>query len=207
MTDEARAILEKLPALLREHPSLRGELYVLLEEHFPTRRETERILDELRAMREASEQRWEENRQQWEENRQRWEASDRRFEALLEETRQGFVRMDERFAALGSRWGIQTEEAVRGFAREFITTEFGGEVEHWRQRDAELDVVIRDGRTCLIEVTSWCDEAKLRRFIRNAALYAEITGRAVSRRLVVTAHATGTAWKLALAEGVEVISG
>lgn len=193
MTDEARTILEKLPELLKQTPQLRYQIYDLLAETFVRRDELTRILDELRAQREAS---------------------DRRFAAQAEQIRQGFERMDERFkriddriSALGSRRGIQTEEAVRGFAREFIATEFGGEVERWRHDHAELDVVMRNGRCCLIEVTSWCDEEKLRRFLRNAEIYTQDTGREPSRRLVVTAHATGPAWKLAQAEGVEIISG
>ncbi|MBI2569090.1 MAG: hypothetical protein HYV63_18895 [Candidatus Schekmanbacteria bacterium] len=71
MTRDAQKILERLPELLRATPELRYRLYEVIAEEFPPRREMERLLSELAAMREQS-------------NR-RFEAVDQRFEAVLAE--------------------------------------------------------------------------------------------------------------------------
>ncbi|MBI4575227.1 MAG: hypothetical protein HY722_03080 [Planctomycetes bacterium] len=60
MTDEARAILERLPELLRETPQLRYQLYELLSETFARHDDVVRILGELKASREDSNRRFDE---------------------------------------------------------------------------------------------------------------------------------------------------
>ncbi|MBI4577685.1 MAG: DUF3782 domain-containing protein [Planctomycetes bacterium] len=204
MTDEARALLERLPGLLKEAPELRYQLYELLSETFARRDDLSRILD---AMDRRFEEAREESNRRFEAMDRRFEAMDHRFEAMQAELREGLRSVRDSISALGSRWGIQTEEAVRSFAREFIGSEFGVRAERWQHRDAELDVVIQDSRHHLIEVKSWCDEAAILALIRHAEAYEASTGHLPARRMVITAHATGSAWRLALAQGVEIYSG
>ncbi|MBI2570896.1 MAG: hypothetical protein HYV63_28160, partial [Candidatus Schekmanbacteria bacterium] len=59
MIREAEQILERLPVLLREKPELRYRLWEVISEEFPSRREMERLLAELAAMREESNRRFE----------------------------------------------------------------------------------------------------------------------------------------------------
>jgi hypothetical protein len=68
-----------LPALLREHPEVRHEVWGIMLEAFPSRQEFMALLDEMRATREDSNRRFEERRQ---EMNQRFETVDRRFEAV-----------------------------------------------------------------------------------------------------------------------------
>ena len=75
-----------LPRLLREHPEVRHELWGLMLEAFPSRQEFLAFLEELRALREES-------------NR-RFEAVDQRFEPLLREMNQRFEAMDWRFEGI-----------------------------------------------------------------------------------------------------------
>jgi chaperonin cofactor prefoldin len=79
-----------LPQLLREHPEVRHELWGLMLEAFPSRQEFLAFWDELRALREDSNRRFEALQH---EITQRFEALDRRFKALQRE-------MDRRFEAL-----------------------------------------------------------------------------------------------------------
>lgn len=68
-----------LPHLLREHPEVRHELWGLMLEAFPLRQEFLAFLQELRAMREESNRRFEALQH---DIAQRCEAVDGRFEAM-----------------------------------------------------------------------------------------------------------------------------
>ena len=77
-TEFIEQLRRDLPTLLREHPEVRHELWGMMLEAFPSRQEFMALLDEMRAMREDTNRRFEELRQDM--NR-RFEAVDRRFEA------------------------------------------------------------------------------------------------------------------------------
>ncbi|MBI3270725.1 MAG: DUF3782 domain-containing protein [Planctomycetes bacterium] len=215
---------DEMLALLRSDPDVQAEIQRLVmssavvQELKALREDMDRRFEALQADMdrrfEAMEARFEAMDKRFEAMDKRFEAMDKRFEALVTRVDEGFRRMDEgfrrmddRFSALGSRWGIQTEEAVRAFAREFIGREFGVQAERWTQADAELDVVVRNGKDYLIEVKSSTDARDVERFVANASAYERATGRGAARRLLVTAHANSAAWARARAEGVEIISG
>jgi hypothetical protein len=90
-----------LPQLLREHPEVRHELWGLMLEAFPSRQEFLAFLEELRALREESNRRFEglqhEIAQRFEAMDRRFEALDQRFETLLREMNQRFEAVDRRF--------------------------------------------------------------------------------------------------------------
>jgi hypothetical protein len=90
-----------LPQLLREHPEVRHELWGLMLEAFPSRQEFVALLEELRAMREESNRRFEGLQH---EIAQRFEAVDQRFETLLHEMNQRFEAVDRRFEAVDRRF-------------------------------------------------------------------------------------------------------
>jgi hypothetical protein len=142
-----------LPQLLREHPEVRYELWGLMLEAFPSRQELLAFLEELRALREESNRRFEglqhEIAQRFEtllrEMTQRFEAVDRRFEAVdqrfetsLREMNQRFEAADRRFegifaelreqrlhlSALGGRVGRGLEFLVEGIVEEFAGESF-----------------------------------------------------------------------------------
>jgi hypothetical protein len=140
---------QNLPRLLREHPEVRHELWGIMLEAFPSRQEFMELLQEMRAFREDTNQRFEELRQdtnrRFEELRQdmdrrfeavdrRFEAVDRRFEAIIEELRQHgqqisamqqeFREMRVGLSSLGIRVGYGLEEAIRGVVEEFAGESF-----------------------------------------------------------------------------------
>ena len=94
-----------LPQLLREHPEVRHELWGLMLEAFPSRQEFLAFLEELRALREESNRRFDELQH---EIAQRFETVDRRLEALLREMNQRFEtllrEMNQRFEAVDRRF-------------------------------------------------------------------------------------------------------
>jgi uncharacterized protein (DUF3084 family) len=81
-----------LPQLFRDHPEVRHELWGMMLEVFPSRQEFMTVLEELRALREDSNRRFEELRVDM---HQRFEAIDRRFEAILETLREHTQQLRE----------------------------------------------------------------------------------------------------------------
>ena len=119
-----------LPQLLREHPEVRYELWGLMLEAFPSRQELLAFLEELRALREEGNrrfeglqheiaQRFEAVDQQFEtllrEIAQRFEAVDQRFETLLREMNQRFEAVDRRFEAVDQRFETSLREMNQRF--------------------------------------------------------------------------------------------
>jgi hypothetical protein len=102
-TEFIEQLRRDLPTLLREHPEVRHELWGMMLEAFPSRQEFMALLDEMRAMREDTNRRFEELRQDM--NR-RFEAVDRRFEAI--DSR--FEAVDRRFEAVDRRFEAVIEE-------------------------------------------------------------------------------------------------
>jgi hypothetical protein len=101
-----------LPQLLREHPEVRYELWGLMLEAFPSRQELLAFLEELRALREESNRRFEGLQH---EIAQRFEAVDQRFETLLREMTQRFEAVDRRFEAVDQRFETLLREMTQRF--------------------------------------------------------------------------------------------
>jgi hypothetical protein len=113
-TEFIEQLRRDLPTLLREHPEVRHELWGIMLEAFPSRQEFMALLDEMRALREDTNRRFDELRQdmnhRFEELRQdmnhRFEAVDRRFEAVDRR----FEAVDRRFEAVDRRFEAVIEE-------------------------------------------------------------------------------------------------
>ena len=157
--EEIEKILnELLPRMLSEHPETRVAVERILYEKALPREEAEarfeRLLEEIKRLREdfqelkrESDRRWEEltgenarlwqefqklkreSDQRWEEMNRRWEElkreSDQRWEEMLKEVRRVDRRIDRTIGALGARWGLYSEHAFREALAE-ILSEFGG---------------------------------------------------------------------------------
>jgi hypothetical protein len=100
-TEFIEQLRRDLPTLLREHPEVRHELWGMMLEAFPSRQEFMALLDEMRAMREDTNRRFEELRQDM--NR-RFEAADRRAEELRQDMASRFEAVDRRFEAVDRRF-------------------------------------------------------------------------------------------------------
>ncbi|MBI2571009.1 MAG: hypothetical protein HYV63_28725 [Candidatus Schekmanbacteria bacterium] len=123
MIRDAQEILEQLPELLRAAPELRYRLYEVIADEFPPRREMERLLAELTAMREESNRRFEAMDRRFEAVDRRFEAVDQRFDAMdqrFDAMDQRFDAMDQRFDAMDQRiadFGHHLDVVVGGLQR------------------------------------------------------------------------------------------
>jgi len=78
----------ELPRLLHEYPETRYEIWDLMLEVFPAREETNRLLGEIQALREASDRHVAERHQQFEQVDQRFESLETRMESGFQAVRQ-----------------------------------------------------------------------------------------------------------------------
>ena len=178
-TEFIEQLRRDLPTLLREHPEVRHELWGMMLEAFPSRQEFMALLDEMRAMREDTNRRFEELRQdmnrrfeavdrRFEAVDRRFEAVDRRFEAVIEELRDHSRQLRDvniHLSALGGRVGYGLENMVKAVVEEFAGHTFPvaerlllrdetGEVFGVAGAEVEFDLYVHNGEAYLVEVKS-----------------------------------------------------
>ncbi len=110
--------------------------------------------------------------------------------------REDLRRVELALNALGARWGVLSEDAFRSGVRELLR-DAGYTVERWVYYDdrgyvygypseVELDVVVRDGRTFAVEITSALRRGDLQQIKRKVELFSAVTGRKVDAVYVIT---------------------
>jgi len=98
--------------------------------------------------------------------------------------------------ALGARWGVFSEDAFRNGVRELLK-DAGYTVDRWVYYDdkgyvygypseVELDIIIKDGRTLAVEITSALRRGGLQQIRRKVELFSTVTGRRVDAVYVIT---------------------
>ena len=119
---------------------------------------------------------------------------------LREDLNHGFQLIERHISALGARWGIESEEAFREGLRGLLQKELGFKVKKWEAYDdegfvfgypsqIEVDVVLHDDKTILIEVMSHARSSDLYLLKRKSQLYEKKTGKKPSRLVIVTPYA------------------
>jgi len=122
--------------------------------------------------------------------------------------------IEMQIGGLGTRWGMQAEEAFRqamktileevGFkADRYLAYDTTGEV-FGRPDQVELDVVMQNGKVIVIEIKSSLDRGQVYLFSRKVVFYQRHTGRQVARQVIVTPFAEQRAHDVAGSLGVEI---
>jgi len=112
--------------------------------------------------------------------------------SLREEMRKLWLALN----ALGARWGVFSEDAFRNGVRELLK-DAGYTVDRWVYYDdkgyvygypseVELDIIIKDGRTLAVEITSALKRGDLQQIRRKVELFSTVTGRRVDAVYVIT---------------------
>jgi hypothetical protein len=134
---------------------------------------------------------------------------------LREDMNRGFEFVERHISALGSRWGIMAESAFRESLRGILEKELGLKVKKWRTYDEagrvygyptviDIDVVVRDGKTILVEVSSHIRKSDVFIFKKKSELYWEKTGAKPERLLIVTPYIDEEAVEASQKLGIEV---
>ena len=133
---------------------------------------------------------------------------------LREDMIEGFKLVERHISALGARWGLLSEEAFREGLKG-VLEDLGLKVEKWTTFDhegkvhgypseVEVDVVVKDGKLMIIEVSSHIRASDIYQLKRKAELYQEKTGRKPDKLMAVTPYADKKAIEAAEKLGVEV---
>jgi hypothetical protein len=97
-------------------------------------------------------------------------------------------RITNKINAIGGRWGIDAENAVRKFA-EKIVSDWGGNVKKWNKKveiklgdkvihkEYEIDIVVKDGKEMLIEVKASFNKDSMEKFVEACELYESTEGK------------------------------
>ncbi len=134
---------------------------------------------------------------------------------LREDMNRGFESINRLIAALGARWGIMSEEAFREGLRGLLEKEFGWKIERWIEFDdtgfvygypsqVEIDVVVKDSKLILIEISSHIRPSDVYEFKRKAEFYRKKTGKEPNRLIMVSPFVEDRALKVARELGVEI---
>ena len=134
---------------------------------------------------------------------------------LREDMNRGFESVNRLIAALGARWGIMSEEAFREGLRGLLEKEFGWKIERWIEFDdagfvygypsqVEIDVVVKDSKLILIEISSHIRPSDVYEFKRKAEFYGKKTEKEPNRLIMVSPFVEDRALKVARGLGVEI---
>jgi len=147
-----------------------------------------------------------------------FERHDKELARLREDMNRGFALMERHISALGTRWGLITEDAFKEGLKGLLEKEFGLIIEKWEHFDqegfvygypsqVEVDIAIKDGRVILVEVTSHARASDIYTFKRKAEFYEKVTGRSPSRLLVITPYAEERAKEASKKMNIEIYTG
>ncbi len=228
-------IRKELPGILQRHDEMREWFLQLTRETYADKKETEsrfdRVLDELRRDREENTRKWNEQNRKWEANQRfieeqisKWKEQDKKWEvnqkenhAMLAAIEAQAKKHNSSIGALGSRWGLYSEQSFRHGLKAILEQSFGVEVLNINEYDeegevfgrpdqVELHVIIQNGMLILCEIKSSISKAEMYAFQRKIDFYEKRHERKATRKLVISPMVDDHAGKAAEKLGIEVYS-
>jgi hypothetical protein len=117
---------------------------------------------------------------------------------------------------LGARWGMMTESSFRN-AMEGILSEVGFKTGRFISKDkkgivfgypaeVELDVVVKNGKTLVIEIKSSVSRADAASFGKKVSFYEKESRRKADRKIIISPYIEPTAHEAAKRLGIEVFT-
>ena len=153
--DRVEAAIEKLTAAQQRSEERLARVEAAIEKLTAAQQRSEERLDRLEAAQEKTEL-----------------AVQKLTEAMLHLEKS----MSDRFAELGSRWGIQTESAFRQTIRRILQNMDNVTVKEGWYGNRQVDVVIRNGEHILLEITARMKAKDIDNLYRSADDYAAKEG-------------------------------
>ena len=184
--------------LIGKDEQKRATLVGLLISDVATKQEFVTLLNELKAMREASDRRFEASEKRFEAFEKRFEAIESGLKAMRETTNSSITALGNKIDRLGSRWGIMAEDTFTNALRE-VLGKAGFQVTKWRKtdtnaeyfirpRDAEIDILVRDGKRIAIEVKSAVGIGDIEIFEKSVQFYERSESVKVDEKIMVGIH-------------------
>jgi hypothetical protein len=182
-------LLIELPNLLRQRPEFRHKVQEIIFEAAPSSKdENQKLLQEIKALREDSNRRFEAIDRRFEEqaaearahreevNRQFEEVNqriDNETQTLRQEMNEGFKAVQKSIDKLGGRWGIRTESVFRQTIATLLEKSYDAKVEMRWIDGEQFDVVIANGEHILVEITASADAKVVKTLERKRRIYTE----------------------------------
>lgn len=172
-------IFRQLPKVLAQSPEFVTLVEGIVAEKFPRRDEFARMLDQIEAHRQETQEfavkvdkRFGQVDKRFEQVDKRFDNVDRELGSIRTELRENRILLDR----LGARWGIQNENLFRNTMRTLFEESFGVKVEERLIGDEQYDVVIHNGDHILIEIAASVGPKVQERFVRKRNKYIAETG-------------------------------
>ena len=207
-------ILKELPAILEEDPEIHRYFLQISRRHFADKTQTEdrfdRVMEELRRDRE-------EQTRKGDEQNKKWEANQQVINEMLAEIRTLSKKHDSTIGALGSRWGLHTEQAFRnalkGILEQFAKVEVSNVTEYdnvgvvfGHPDQIELDIIIKNGLLIIVEIKSSMSKPDMCIFEKKVRFYEELHHRKASEMIVISPIVAPNAIKVAEKLGIRIYS-
>lgn len=136
--------------------------------------------------RRADAEKWAAQEKKWEENQK-----------VINEMLASVKKVDSTVGAVGARWGLQAEGALRNGLKGILEVSFGVKVERYEDYDhdgmifgrpdqVELDVLVYDGKLILCEIKSSISKSEMYIFWRKKGFYEKKHKRKADRAIVIS---------------------
>ncbi|MBI2875722.1 MAG: DUF3782 domain-containing protein [Candidatus Tectomicrobia bacterium] len=154
-------------------------------------------VEDLVQAQKRTEERVEELAQAQKRTEERMEELVRAHGELRREVEVGFRRVNTTLGAVGARWGLQSEESFRSAIEGILREDLSMQMERYLSFDpegtvfgvpdqVEIDVVIRNGKTTLIEIKSSMSKADVHAFHRKIAFFEKQMGLKADRKIIIS---------------------
>jgi hypothetical protein len=158
---------------------------------------------------------WKGQDRKWDEQNRKWEANHKEICAMVAAIEAQARKHDSSIGALGSRWGLYSEQSFRNGLKAILEKSFGVEVLNINEYDesgevfghpdqVELDVIIQDGMLILCELKSSISKSEIYTFEKKTLFYEKRHNRKASRKLVISPMVDDLAKQAARKLGIEV---
>ncbi len=226
---------KELIELIQTDDEFRLILIGALSSGFVTREETNKILNEIKKLREdfnkqfkafgekmdaferrmdAFERRMDAFEERMDAFERRMDAFERRMTELREDFNRGMKAFDIKLSALGARWGIMNESAIRNALKGLLSEKLNLKVSKWEFFDRngivygkpsliDVDLAITDSEHILIEIKSHVRKSDVAELLRISELYQKSEGIKPSL-MIVTPYIEEKAKEFAEANGIKV---
>lgn len=211
---ERFARLEERQQKLEERQQKLEERMIKIEEKFARLEERQQRLEEKFARLEERQQKLEEKFARLEERFAKLEERFLRLEERQQRLEERMVRLEKTLATVAHRFGVLSEASFREALSGIFEEYFGVEARRWSVFDeegivyghpsmVEVDVVVRDGVTILVEVKSRVDTGDVLELARVGRLFEVKEGRRADL-VVIGGFVSSRALELARRLGVKV---
>ena len=213
-------LLKILPKLIRENDTVKGAIITALSGVVATH-------DDILELTKTMNERFEKMDKRFEKMDKRFEKMDKRFEALIKEMKRGFEEARKEreilrvgIATISSRSGERLEDLVLNILSEQLLQENierskisrkelvdrEGKV-YFDNYQTDVDVVIQDGKTILIEVKSTADNRDIFDLQKKAELFKIVSGEEYDELMLVCLEINRFNFEQAIKQGIHVIAG